>query len=380
MPQPAAGPLSRAAVDPRLRDRLRLSMLPGVGPRTLSDLVDHFGTAEAVLAASEVELRAVRGIGPKLAKTIRDPAGQVDIDALLSWCQEAGVAILSSDSAAYPAGLRELSDAPPVLFVRGELLKRDSLSVAIVGTRHATPYGRGQAERMAYGLAKAGVTVVSGLARGIDTAAHRGAIDGGGRTLAVFGSGLKHLYPPENAGLAEEILSSGAWLSEFHPETKPHSGTFPQRNRLISGLTHATLVIEAPERSGSLITARMAGEQGREVLALPGPVTSRASEGTNLLIRDGARLVRHVEDVLEALGPLASPVAVEGGRAVHQAAEALLNDRERLVLDTIGTEATGIDGIVQRTGLAVQQVLATISVLELRKLIRRLSSQYVSRV
>jgi DNA processing protein len=140
------------------------------------------------------------------------------------------------------------------------------------------------------------------------------------------------------------------------------------------------LVIEAPERSGSLITARMAGEQGREVLALPGPVTSRASEGTNLLIRDGARLVRHVEDVLEALGPLASPVAVEGGRAVHQAAEALLNDRERLVLDTIGTEATGIDGIVQRTGLAVQQVLATISVLELRKLIRRLSSQYVSRV
>jgi DNA processing protein len=149
---------------------------------------------------------------------------------------------------------------------------------------------------------------------------------------------------------------------------------------LISGLTHATLVIEAPERSGSLITARMAGEQGREVLALPGPVTSRASEGTNLLIRDGARLVRHVEDVLEALGPLASPVAVEGGRAVHQAAEALLNDRERLVLDTIGTEATGIDGIVQQTGLAVQQVLATISVLELRKLIRRLSSQYVSRV
>jgi len=140
------------------------------------------------------------------------------------------------------------------------------------------------------------------------------------------------------------------------------------------------LVIEAPERSGSLITARMAGEQGREVLALPGPVTSRASEGTNLLIRDGARLVRHVEDVLEALGPLASPVAVEGGRAVHQAAEALLNDRERLVLDTIGTEATGIDGIVQQTGLAVQQVLATISVLELRKLIRRLSSQYVSRV
>jgi len=264
--------------------------------------------------------------------------------------------------------------------VRGEIHPRDALAVAIVGTRHATVYGRTQAEKIAYGLAKAGVTVVSGMARGIDGAAHRGALDAGGRTIAVFGCGLGHIYPPEHESLATDIAASGACVSEFHPRTKPHSGTFPQRNRLISGLSHATLVIEAPERSGSLITARTADEQGREVLALPGPVTSRASQGTNLLIRDGARLIRHVDDILECLGPLAEGVRTDDGRELRRPAEALLNDRERQVLDAIETEPTGIDTVVQRSGLAVQQVLATISVLEMRKLIRRLSSQYVSRV
>lgn len=377
-PQPPSDPAQ--PTDSGLVDRLRLAMLPGVGPRTLADLLEHFGSPAAVLGADADALSAVRGIGPKLVSVIRHADDHVDVVAILDWCRGHNVTILTLDSPDYPPGLRRLSDAPPLLFVRGDIQPRDALAVAIVGTRHATVYGRTQAEKIAYGLAKAGVTVVSGMARGIDGAAHRGALDAGGRTIAVFGCGLAHIYPPEHESLANDIAAGGACVSEFHPQTKPHSGTFPQRNRLISGLSHATLVIEAPERSGSLITARTADEQGREVLALPGPVTSRASQGTNLLIRDGARLIRHVDDILECLGPLAEGVPTEEGRELRRPAEALLNDRERQVLDAIETEPTGIDAVVQRSGLAVQQVLATISVLEMRKLIRRLSSQYVSRV
>jgi len=363
-----------------LEPALRLAMLPGVGPRMLTDLIERFGSAEAVLTADSASLSAVRNVGPKLANVIRNAADHVDVEAILQWCGDHQVTILQIASPHYPPSLRELSDAPPILFIEGEFKPCDTLAVAIVGTRHATVYGRSQAEKIAYGLAKAGVTVISGMARGIDSAAHQGAIDAGGRTIAVYGCGLAHIYPPENSELSRRIADHGALISEYHPQTKPHSGTFPQRNRLISGLSHATLVIEAPERSGSLITARTAYEQGREVLALPGAVTSRASQGTNLLIRDGATLIRNVDDILECLGPLAQPVPTDDGREVHRPAEALLNDRERLVLDAIATEATAIDNIVRSCGLPVPQVLATISVLEVRRLIRRLSSQYVSRL
>lgn len=362
-----------------LRQTLLLAMVPGIGPRTLTALIDHFGTPESVLAARAEELRQVAGVGDKLAHRVRHAEDHVDVDAILQWCRDQGVQVIARDDRRYPRPLGHLCDAPPLLFVRGSLCRSDDLAVAIVGTRHATVYGRNQAERIAFGLARAGVTVVSGMARGIDAAAHRGALDADGRTLAVFGCGLAHIYPTEHDELAQRISGSGACLSEYHPQTKPHSGTFPQRNRLISGLCHATLIIEAPARSGSLITARTADEQGREVLALPGPVTARASQGTNLLIRDGARLIRNVDDVLECLGPLAQPVPTAQGRQIHKPAEMLLNDRERQVLDAINSEATGIDRIVQHCGLPVPQVLATISVLEMRKLVRRLSPQYVAR-
>jgi len=358
---------------------LRLAMLPGIGPRILSDLMVQFGTPAAVLAADATALSRVRNVGPKLIAAIHNAADHVDVEAIVQWCGERNVQIVPLDSPLYPPALRQIADAPPILFVDGELRPCDALAVAIVGTRHATVYGRTQAEKIGYGLAKAGVTIVSGMARGIDSAAHQGALDAGGRTIAVFGCGVGQIYPPENAELSRAIAASGALVSEYHPLTKPHSGTFPQRNRLISGLSHATLVIEAPQRSGSLITARTAYEQGRDVLALPGAVSSRASEGTNLLIRDGATLIRNVDDILECLGPLAQPVPTADGRDVHRPAEALLNDRERLILDAIATEPTAIDNIVQRCGLPVPQVLATVSVLEMRKLIRRLSSQFVSR-
>ncbi len=361
-------------------DRLLLSQLPGIGPATLSNLLDALGSASRVLGASDDQLRCVSGIGPKLVHTIRHAADYVDVNRILDWCETRCVTVVGSDEATYPQALLELPDPPSVLFIDGEVTAGDQFSVAIVGTRHATIYGRQQAERLAYGLAKAGVTVISGMARGIDTAAHQGALDAGGRTIAVFGCGLGHIYPPENEGVAKAIAAHGALVSEHSPETPPRAGLFPQRNRIISGLAHATLVIEAPERSGSLITARMAMEQGREVLALPGNVTSRSSQGSNLLIRDGAKLIRNVDDILECLGPLPHSVPTEEGREIRRPAEVLLNDQERLVLDQIQCEATSLDRIVEQTQLPVQRVLATISVLEMRKLIRRLSGQYVARV
>jgi DNA processing protein len=363
-----------------LKQRLLLSQLPGIGPLTLAKLLEIFQSPKNVLQASESELGSVPGVGPKLVNLIRHAPDFVNIEGILQWCQEHRVQIISSDDPTYPMSLLELPDAPPVLFVDGELLPCDELSVAIVGTRHASVYGRQQAEKIAFGLAKAGVTIISGMARGIDTAAHQGAIDAGGRTIAVYGCGIGHVYPPENEGLAKAIASQGAIVSEFAPDTKPRGGMFPQRNRIISGLSHATLVIEAPERSGALITARTASEQGRDVLALPGNVNSRASQGTNLLIRDGAKLIRNAEDVLECLGPLARSVTTLEGRQVRIPSESLLNDQERLVLDLIQCEPTSIDRVVADSRLATQHVLATISVLEMRKLIRRLSSQYVARV
>jgi len=363
-----------------LIDRLLLSQVPGVGPLIHARLIEAFGSPTNVLTASEASLRSIPGVGPKLVSAIRHAPDHVDVLGIIQWCKANDVTMLASDSDSYPKPLLEIPDTPPILFVRGELLPLDELSVAIVGTRHASVYGRQQAERIGYGLAKAGITVVSGMARGIDTAAHQGALDGGGRTIAVFGCGLAHIYPPENEGLAKAISADGALISEYAPNMKPHGSMFPQRNRIISGLSHATLVIEAPERSGSLITARTASEQGREIMALPGNVNSRNSQGTNLLIRDGAKLIRNVEDVLECLGPLARSVTTAEGRELRRPAEILLNERERHVLDCIETVPTSIDQIVNQSKLAIQHVLATLSSLELRKLVRRLSSHYVSRV
>lgn len=359
---------------------LRLSMLPGLGPRTLTGLIEHFQTASAVLAASASELATVNGVGPKLIHTIETAAHFVDTDSIVQWCQENDSDILCKGRSPYPRSLEDLYDAPPILFSRGQFDPVDQMAVAIVGTRHATAYGTRQANRFAYGLAKAGVTVVSGLARGIDAAAHEGALSAGGRTLAVLGGGLGQIYPAEHVGLADAIAADGAVVSEYGPHAKPRGGMFPQRNRIIAALSLATLVIEAPDRSGSLITARQAGELGRDVMALPGQVTSRASRGTNQLIRDGATLVQTVDDVLEMLGPMTQPVTTDDGHEVRNPAELKLNDLERQVLESIDQSSTLVDQVIANSGLPAHQVIATISVLEMRRLVRRLSGQYVLRV
>ncbi len=360
---------------------LRLSMISGVGPLTRRRLLERFGNPEAVFNAAPSELQTVSGVGPKLCRAIVDKRNHLNVEDEIEYCRREKIQILLESDDGFPRQLHELPDPPGVLFVRGCLQPSDALAIAIVGSRHATHYGLQQAERLGGSLARAGYTVVSGLARGIDAAAHRGALAAGGRTIAVLGSGVMNIYPPEHADLATEIAASGAVISEAPPRAVPLAGMFPQRNRIISGLSLGVLVVEASNRSGALITARHAMEQGREVFAIPGLVTSRMSHGCHRLIRDGAKLVETVDDILEELGPLpeATP-SRDDGRAIHHPAELMLNELEQQVLSAVPTEATILDCVIAASNLPASQVLATISVLEMRRLVRRLSGNQVMRL
>jgi DNA processing protein len=368
-----------AADSDQLTAAVRLSLVAGVGPRNWKTLIDRFGSANAVLAAAPSELRTVPGIGPKLTRAIAAAKEEIDAEGEIQRCRQHGVDILVRSSPAYPRALAEIPDPPPLLFLHGDLRPADSMAVAIVGSRHATHYGKTQAERLAAGLARAGLTIVSGLARGIDGASHRGALSAGGRTLAVLGSGVLNIYPPEHHELAAEVRAHGALISEAPPKASPLSGAFPQRNRIISGLSTGVVVVEASVRSGALITARHAMEQGREVFAVPGPVDSPVSQGCHRLIRDGAKLVEKVDDILEELGPLVQPTQAADGQTVHSPAELLLNELERAVLACIEQRPTSIDQIISTSGLPAAQVLSTLSVLEMRRLIRRVSGNLVAR-
>jgi DNA processing protein len=358
---------------------VRLALVSGVGPITRQALIQRFGSPEAVFAASINELREVKGVGQKLAAAIQAAPREVDAEEELAFCAKHEIQILLDTDEGYPARLKEICDPPGVLFLQGTILPIDELAIAIVGTRHATTYGQQQAERFAGALARAGYTIVSGLARGIDAAAHRAALAAGGRTLAVLGSGIDNLYPPEHRELSREIASRGALISEAPPRVPPLSGAFPQRNRLISGLCLGTLVVEAADRSGALITARHANEQGREVFAIPGRIDSRMSHGCHKLIRDGAKLVQNVDDILEELGPLPTASVREDGQEIRHPIELQLNEQEQAILSALGDEASLIDEVIVRTGLPVPRVLSTLSVLEMRRLVRRLGGNRVQR-
>jgi DNA processing protein len=281
-----------------------------------------------------------------------------------------GIRAVHPGHPSFPKLLAEISGRPSILYLRGEVLPVDEASVAIVGTRRATPYGRQSAERLAGELAQAGITVVSGLARGVDAAAHRAALVAGGRTIAVLGSGPDVIYPPEHRRLAEQILESGAVISEFAPGTKPDAQNFPARNRIISGMTLGTLVIEAPLRSGALITATFAADQGREVFVVPGSIFAPSSEGTNALLRDGARIVRNGDDVLEDLG------LREGANAPMTQGRLLLEEDERRLVDALGKEARHIDEIAEEAGLTPGAASALLLTMELKGLIRNYGAQY----
>jgi DNA processing protein len=376
LPIPGQPPL--AAPDDAA-DRLRLSLVPGIGPRLQQALIARFGSAAAALTASAGELRQVQGIGTKLSETIVRARREIDIAAELDQCRRHNVDIVTVESPDYPRPLRDIADPPGVLFVRGTVVPQDRLAIAIVGARHGSHYGKSQAERLAAALARAGFVIVSGLARGIDAAAHRGALTAGGRTYAVLGSGVLNIYPPEHQRLADEIVAAGAVISEAPLRAPPLAGAFPQRNRLISGLSLGVIVVEASLQSGALITARHAMEQGREVFAVPGRIDSRLSRGCHALIRDGARLIESADDVLEELGPLVEPAPLPRGDVVHHPLELTLNDVERTILNVMTGGSMTIDEVVRASQLPTSQVLSAMSALEMRRLVRRLSGNTVAR-
>ncbi|MDB4413186.1 DNA-processing protein DprA [Pirellulaceae bacterium] len=360
-------------------DWLRLNLINGLGPRLRQQLLEFFDSPANILGARESQLRQVPGIGPNIASAIVNSNNRLAAQSELHRCRELNIGLVFESDENYPANLREIPDPPGILYSRGEIIPADSIAIAIVGTRHASQYGLGQAEQFATGLARAGFTIVSGLARGIDTVAHQAALEAGGRTIAVLGSSVTNVYPPENKRLADDITKSGAVISESSLDSKPKGSSFPQRNRIVTGLSLGVIVVEAAARSGALISAHHAMEQNREVFAVPGRVDSRTASGCHHLIRDGAKLVEHVDHVLEELGPLATKTLDVQGHTVLHPAELQLNEQERLILDAIVDDSTSIDQIVSMTQIPVHRVLATISVLEMKRLITRLSGTLVSR-
>lgn len=357
-----------------------LHQVDGIGPRLRNRLLERFGSIHTATQASTRELRSVPGFGQLLIDRFRGILRVFDPTAHVAHCAANGIRIVLNDDPDYPPLLRHVEDRPSVLYCRGSFLREDSLAIAIVGTRRATPYGRRQAERFADALARCGFTIVSGLARGIDGAAHRSALAAEGRTIAVLGSGIESIYPPEHQSLAQEIAQQGLVMSELHPSSRPRSGSFPRRNRLISGLSLAVLVVEAAPRSGALITARHALEQNREVFAIPGRIDQLSSRGCHALIRDGAKLVESVEDIVEELGPLEEPVIVGPQQdKIQQPQELMLSEQENAVLQALSVEALTIDDLVLACHLPVQRVLATLSVLEMKRLVVRLDGNRISR-
>lgn len=354
---------------------IALNMLPTVGPVRLRKLLEVFQEPQAILAAKRSDLRKVEGIGNEVADQISSWESTIDLSAELQRIREFGAAVITQQSQSYPRPLREIHAPPIVLYVWGEIEQRDHHAIGVIGARRTTHYGMESAKKLAYQLAYAGLTVVSGLARGIDTAAHQGALAAKGRTIAVIGSGLARLYPPENAPLAEKIrCGSGAILSEFSMDIEPDRQTFPMRNRIISGWSHGILVVEAGLNSGALITAAQALEQGRSVYAVPGHISAPSAMGSNRLIQQGAKLVMDASDILddlEILLPEAKPPPETAVRPLPP-----LSDEERRVYDAIDASETSIDDIATRSKLRSAAVSSTLLQLELKHLVKQLPGKY----
>ena len=356
----------------RREQLLLLNAVPGIGSIHLRRLIEAFENLDRLWHASPEELQQVEGIGPVLAQHIlagcRDEA---TLQRELTLAKREGVTIVTPEDAAYPAALRTLPDPPLALYIRGSVIETDAVAVAMVGSRHASLYGLQCADRLSYELAGRGVTVVSGLARGIDAAAHQGALKAGGRTLAVLGSGLACLYPEEHAELAERIAQHGAVISEYPMTMRPLAHNFPRRNRLISGLSLGVVVVEATQRSGALITADCALEQGRDVFAVPGPMTAATSQGTHQLVKQGARLVTSVEDILEELRLVPQPVSAAMTTSTESAID--VQASERRILACLSSDGSrSIDAIVDDSGLTLPEVSSTLLHLELKQVIRQL--------
>lgn len=351
---------------------LALNMVPHVGPTIFALLLEHFGTARHILKAPLKALERISSIGPATAKAIRSFPAEETVARERKRMAARGLRFLTLRDAEYPTPLREIHQPPPVLYIHGRWEGRDQRGVAIVGSRNATPYGRGVADRLAFDLAARGLTIVSGLARGIDAAAHRGAVRAGGRTIAVLGSGADIIYPSEHRKLGEAIVERGALLSEFPLGTNPHPGNFPQRNRLISGLSMGVIVVEAAVDSGALITANHALEQGREVFAVPGPARGRLSQGCHRLIKAGAKLTEGWEDVIEEFGIQAPSLQ---GTQETVAPLPPLEGEEGRVLSLLEEEPVHIDALIAASRLPAPAVAASLLSLEMKGWVKQLSGK-----
>jgi len=385
---------------------LRLHLTDRVGAVTYKKLLRAFGSPEAAFAAPASRLAEIEGIGAKTAREIARGRGEAAeaAEAELERAERAGVRILTIEDAAYPRALRTIFDPPLALYVKGALAPRDGLAFGVVGSRRSSYYGKTQAERISAHLAGLGFTIVSGLARGIDSCAHRGALRAHGRTIAVLGNGLGSVYPPENEKLAGEIAESGALVSEFPMDAEPHRDNFPRRNRIISGLSMGVLVVEGNVRSGALITAHAALEQGREVFAVPGKVDSPLARGPHSLIKLGAKLVEGPGDILDEIGPSAdvlrlADAATDGDDAGGEAESGAegpgderarpgdastdwpgLSPAERKLLGMLSTEARDIDDITAESAMSPAEVSAGLLVLEIRRLAKQLPGKRFVRI
>jgi DNA processing protein len=348
------------------------NLVKGIGAVRFRQLLAFFGSAAMAWQAPSDALEQA-GLSPKIIHNLVQIRKQVDLEQVWARIQQLGILVLTWEDEAYPRLLKEIEQPPPVLYSRGSLLIEDEWAVAVVGTRRMTSYGRQVVEDIATALAASGVTVVSGLAIGIDTHAHQAALRTGGRTLAVLGSGVDHIYPPSNRRLAEEIIANGALLSDYPPGTGPDAANFPARNRIISGLARIVVVVEAGETSGALITANFALEQGRDVFAVPGSIYAPQSKGTNRLIQQGATPLLDPQELLAVLN---MTMAVE-----HKTARTVLpsDPTEAAILATLNQEPRHIDEVQQTTQLPIAQVSAALTMMELKGLVRQVGGmQYVA--
>jgi len=368
---------------PDIEKWLKLIGADGIGPVTFGRLLNHFGSPERALGASVGELTRVDGIGSRTAERIAASRGRVNAVAEIELAAKLGVWIIHLQDECYPALLRQIYDPPPVLYVKGTLTEADNLCVAIVGSRRCSLYGSEQASRFAHILAASGFTICSGMAYGIDTAAHQGALAAGGRTIAVQGCGLANVFPPENSKLFGAIAESGACISELPLAFQPLAENFPPRNRIIAGLSLGTIVIEAGSNSGSLITAKAALEYNREVMAVPGKIDSPLSRGTNRLIKQGAKLVDSVEDIMEALGyignrlnehatSVAAAVTAKAEMPLFDVGRLNLSEAEKSVFDCLNKDPVHVEQVIAESELPAGSVNAAIVSLRLKGLIKQL--------
>lgn len=367
---------------------LALNLLPGIGPIRVRRLLERFQTPQQILAAKRRELLEVPGIGQEMAEQIGDWENLVDLAEEKRRLIDHDITLVTLDDVNYPVALRAIHDPPFLLYMKGSLTSADNAAIGVVGSRRMTHYGRDQAKKLSFQLARAGFSIVSGLARGIDTAAHEAALAANGRTIAVLGSGIGNVYPPENQALADRIALSGAVLSEFPVLYVPDKQSFPLRNRIVAGLSQGLLVVEAPVRSGSLITANQALEQGRAVFAVPGPIDRPTSEGCHRLIQQGATLVCTAQDIIDELGmeinSLALEFSPESGASSDASTEKPrrqvdLSEPERQILSELTRGDATIDSLAEATGINTGRVGATLLQLELKSLVKQLPGKYFTK-